>query len=109
MKPPGLDDTTAFDLNIVMNTTYMIGTVSSWFLTKLFASRGIYIAGAAFCCMHCLILGILGCFHSTNVSWATGAGVRSDTGLRLRMEVRGKNARWRNLSLPQSTAAAVAG
>lgn len=69
----GLDATAAFDLNIVMNTTYMIGTVSSWFLTKRFGRRGMYIVGAALCCAHCLVLGILGCFRGTDVSWATGA------------------------------------
>ncbi|CAO1633459.1 unnamed protein product [Parajaminaea phylloscopi] len=69
----GLKEDVAFDLNIVMNTTYMIGTVSSWFLTKRFGRRAMYIWGCIFCCTHLVILGILGCFTSESVSWATGA------------------------------------
>lgn len=69
----GLSEQNAFNLNIIMNTTYMIGTVSSWFLTKRFGRRSMYIAGCVFCCLHLLILGVLGFFKSESVSWATGA------------------------------------
>ncbi|GAC96572.1 hypothetical protein PHSY_004153 [Pseudozyma hubeiensis SY62] len=69
----GLSQNNAFNLNIVMNTTYMIGTVTSWFLLRGMGRRTLYLLGAVLCCVHLIIIGTLGCFESQAVSWATGA------------------------------------
>jgi SP family general alpha glucoside:H+ symporter-like MFS transporter len=69
----GLSQNNAFNLNIIMNTTYMIGTVSSWFLLRGMGRRTLYLAGASLCCLHLILIGTLGFFDSTSISWAIGS------------------------------------
>ncbi len=69
----GLSQNNAFNLNIIMNTTYMIGTVSSWFLLRGMGRRTLYLVGASFCCLHLILIGTLGFFDSTSISWAIGS------------------------------------
>jgi SP family general alpha glucoside:H+ symporter-like MFS transporter len=69
----GLDENTAFSLNCIMNTTYLIGTASSWFLMRWFGRRTLYLAGCVMCCAHLIAIGTLGFFSGEAVSWATGS------------------------------------
>ncbi len=56
-----------------MNTTYMIGTVTSWFLLRGMGRRTLYLLGCRALLRHLITIGSLGFFDSTAVSWATGA------------------------------------
>ncbi|KAJ1025108.1 hypothetical protein NDA16_002615 [Ustilago loliicola] len=69
----GLSQDNAFNLNIVMNTTYMIGTVSSWFILRAMGRRTLYLLGAALCCLHLILIAVLGFFNSTAISWGIGS------------------------------------
>ncbi|SPO29090.1 related to Maltose permease [Ustilago trichophora] len=69
----GLSQDNAFNLNIIMNTTYMIGTVLSWFLLRAMGRRTLYLSGAVACCIHLITIGALGFFDSTSISWGIGS------------------------------------
>lgn len=70
----GLSEINSLNLQIVMNTTYMIGTVISWKLMDHAGRRTIYTAGGAGLCVILMIISILGFIHqTTSISWATGA------------------------------------
>ena len=71
----GISETNAFNLNIVMNTTYMIGTVISWKLMDHIGRRTIYTSGGVISCLVLALIGGLGFGPSSNtsISWAIGS------------------------------------
>lgn len=69
----GISETNAFNLNIIMNTTYMIGTVISWKLMDHFGRRTIYTSGGVISCFVLALIGGLGFGSGTSISWAIGS------------------------------------
>jgi MFS transporter, SP family, general alpha glucoside:H+ symporter len=70
----GLSEANAFNLNIVMNSTYMIGTVISWFLMDRVGRKTLYTSGGFISCAILAIIGTLGSVtQTTAVAWATGS------------------------------------
>lgn len=69
----GLDPAMSLNFNIIMNTTYMIGTVASWKLMDHFGRKTLYTAGGAILCVILAVIGGLGFGNGSNVSWAIGS------------------------------------
>jgi SP family general alpha glucoside:H+ symporter-like MFS transporter len=69
----GLGTVAAYDVNIALNSMFIIGTVASWFLLSRFGRRTLYIAGLVAMAVVLLIIGALD-FNNTDASkWASGA------------------------------------
>ncbi|KAJ7889441.1 trehalose transport-related protein [Mycena olivaceomarginata] len=69
----GLGTVAAYDVNIALNSMFIIGTVASWFLLSRFGRRTLYIAGLVAMAVVLLIIGALD-FNDTDASkWASGA------------------------------------
>ena len=69
----GISEVNSFNLNIIQNTTYMIGTVISWKLMDHFGRRSIYTTGGAISCLVLALIGGLGFGSGTQISWAIGS------------------------------------
>ncbi|KAJ7764394.1 maltose permease [Mycena metata] len=69
----GLGTVASFDVNLALNSMFIIGTVASWFLLYRFGRRTLYIAGLVAMAIVLLIIGVLG-FTSTSdgAKWASG-------------------------------------
>ncbi|KAJ6518515.1 trehalose transport-related protein [Mycena vulgaris] len=68
----GLGTVAAFDVNLALNSMFIIGTVASWFLLYRFGRRSIYIVGLAIMAIVLLIIGALGFSNSSGAKWAIG-------------------------------------
>lgn len=68
----GLGSTAAFDINIALNSMFIIGTVASWFLLSRFGRRTLYIAGLVMMDIVLILMGGLGFSKSNGASWAIG-------------------------------------
>ncbi|KAJ7121612.1 maltose permease [Mycena epipterygia] len=71
-RQAGLSTVAAFDVNLALNSMFIIGTVSSWFLLYRFGRRTLYIAGLVIMAIVLLIIGCLGFSDSTGAKWASG-------------------------------------
>ncbi|KAJ6571319.1 trehalose transport-related protein [Mycena capillaripes] len=69
----GLGTVASFDVNLALNSMFIIGTVASWFLLGRFGRRTIYIAGLVAMAIVLLIIGALGFSDSDGAKWASGA------------------------------------
>ncbi|KAJ7624653.1 trehalose transport-related protein [Roridomyces roridus] len=68
----GMGTIAAYDLNLALNSMFIIGTVASWFLLSRFGRRTIYIGGLTCMSIVLLIIGALG-FHSNEAAkWVSG-------------------------------------
>ncbi|KAJ7049352.1 trehalose transport-related protein [Mycena amicta] len=68
----GLGQTAAFDVNLALNSMFIIGTVASWFLLYRFGRRTLYIAGLVAMAIVLAIIGALGFHPSPGAKWASG-------------------------------------
>ncbi|KAJ6503790.1 maltose permease [Mycena sanguinolenta] len=69
----GLGTIATYDVNIALNSMFIIGTVASWFLLARFGRRTLYIAGLIAMAIVLLLIGAMD-FASSNASkWASGA------------------------------------
>ncbi|KAJ7152083.1 trehalose transport-related protein [Mycena filopes] len=69
----GLGTVASFDVNLALNSMFIIGTVVSWFLLSRFGRRTLYISGLALMSAVLLVIGCLGFTSSPNAKWASGA------------------------------------
>ncbi|KAJ7624208.1 maltose permease [Mycena polygramma] len=69
----GLGTVAAFDVNLALNSMFIIGTVASWFLLGRFGRRTIYMSGLTAMAVVLLIIGCLGFSSSDGAKWASGA------------------------------------
>lgn len=69
----GIDDTTTFDLNIVLDSMFCIGTIISWGLLYRFGRRTLYLSGLIAMAVVLLVTGGLAFSTAPGASW--GAGV----------------------------------
>ncbi|KAJ7723507.1 maltose permease [Mycena maculata] len=68
----GLGTIAAYDINIALNSMFIIGTVASWFLLYRFGRRTLYIGGLVLMGAVLLIIGALGFSNSDGAKWASG-------------------------------------
>nr|GAT58238.1 maltose permease [Mycena chlorophos] len=68
----GLASTPAFDVNLALNSMFIIGTVASWFLLARWGRRTLYIAGCLAMAVVLAVIGALGYHPSSGASWASG-------------------------------------
>ncbi|KAJ7488343.1 trehalose transport-related protein [Mycena latifolia] len=68
----GLNTVAAYDINLALNSMFIIGTVASWFLLGRFGRRTIYIFGLALMAATLLIIGALGFSSSSAAKWVSG-------------------------------------
>lgn len=68
----GLSDVNAYNLNLALNSMFIIGTVVSWGLLTRFGRRTIYISGLVLMCMTLLIIGGLGFTQASAAKWTSG-------------------------------------
>lgn len=69
----GINDTTTFDLNIVLDSMFCIGTIISWGLLYRFGRRTLYLSGLIAMAVVLLVTGGLAFSTAPGASW--GAGV----------------------------------
>lgn len=69
----GLSTSNSFTFSIVQYVLGLLGTLGSWVVSKKFGRFDIYFAGLVAQGFLLLVIGILGCFHSSAVSWAIGS------------------------------------
>ncbi|KAJ7260368.1 trehalose transport-related protein [Mycena haematopus] len=69
----GLGTIAAYDVNIALNSMFIIGTVASWFLLARFGRRTLYIAGLVAMAVVLLIIGALDFAKSNASKWVSGA------------------------------------
>ncbi|KAJ7624619.1 maltose permease [Roridomyces roridus] len=69
----GMGTLAAYDLNLALNSMFIIGTVASWVLLAHFGRRTLYIAGLSTMSLVLLIIGALGFSSSNAAKWASGA------------------------------------
>ncbi|KAJ6628583.1 trehalose transport-related protein [Mycena sp. CBHHK59/15] len=69
----GLGTVASFDVNLALNSMFIIGTVVSWFLLSRFGRRTLYLAGLVAMAVVLLIIGALGFSSSSGAKWASGA------------------------------------
>ncbi|KAJ7046038.1 maltose permease [Mycena alexandri] len=69
----GLGTVASFDVNLALNSMFIIGTVVSWFLLSRFGRRTLYISGLVAMAIVLLIIGVLGfTSDSSGAKWASG-------------------------------------
>jgi len=68
----GLGTVASFDVNLALNSMFIIGTVASWFLLYRFGRRTLYIAGLVIMAVVLLVIGGLGFANSNGADWAIG-------------------------------------
>ncbi|KAF7291275.1 Maltose permease [Mycena indigotica] len=68
----GLGQTAAFDVNLALNSMFIIGTVASWFILARVGRRALYISGLAAMAVVLAIIGALGFHPSEGAKWASG-------------------------------------
>ncbi|KAJ7879362.1 maltose permease [Mycena leptocephala] len=71
-KQAGLGTVASFDVNLALNSMFIIGTVASWFLLSRFGRRTLYISGLVCMAIVLLIIGALGFSTSDGAKWASG-------------------------------------
>ncbi|KAH8926173.1 maltose permease [Atractiella rhizophila] len=69
----GLGEIAALDLNIGLNSMFIIGTIVSWGLITRWGRRTLYIAGLVAMCVVLFIIGGLGFSNSDSAGWASGS------------------------------------
>ncbi|KAJ7692464.1 maltose permease [Mycena rosella] len=68
----GLSTIAAFDINLALNSMFIIGTVASWFLLDRFGRRTIYFVGLVLMGTVLLVIGCMGFSNSSGAKWASG-------------------------------------
>ncbi|KAJ7101255.1 maltose permease [Mycena belliarum] len=68
----GLGTVASYDINIALNSMFIIGTIASWFLLYRWGRRTIYISGLVIMATVLLIIGALGFTSSAGAKWASG-------------------------------------
>ncbi|KAJ7637417.1 putative alpha-glucoside transport-related protein [Mycena rosella] len=68
----GLSTIAAFDINLALNSMFIIGTVASWFLLDHFGRRTIYFVGLVLMGTVLLVIGCMGFSNSSGAKWASG-------------------------------------
>ncbi|KAJ7484804.1 maltose permease [Mycena galericulata] len=69
----GMGTIAAYDLNLALNSMFIIGTVASWFLLYRFGRRTLYFTGMCIMALVLLIIGALGFSNTNGAKWASGA------------------------------------
>ncbi|KAJ7585660.1 maltose permease [Mycena floridula] len=68
----GISQVQSFDINLALNSMFIIGTVVSWFLLSRFGRRTLYIAGLAIMAAVLLVIGCLSFTTSKSAKWVSG-------------------------------------
>ncbi|KAF9066480.1 maltose permease [Rhodocollybia butyracea] len=72
LQSAGIGTALSFDLNMVLNSMFIIGTVVSWGLLTFFGRRTLYTSGMACMALVLFIIGGLGFIKSTSATMAVG-------------------------------------
>ncbi|KAF5388947.1 hypothetical protein D9757_005152 [Collybiopsis confluens] len=72
LQSAGVATTLSFDLNMVLNSMFIIGTIVSWGLLTFFGRRTLYTAGMGCMAAVLFIIGGLGFIKSNNATMAVG-------------------------------------
>lgn len=73
LQQAGISTATSFDLNMVLNSMFIIGTICSWGLLRLFGRRNLYMYGMLTMSVTLFVIGGLGWKSSNSVTWAIGS------------------------------------
>ncbi|RSH89188.1 hypothetical protein EHS25_002300 [Saitozyma podzolica] len=74
LQTAGMGETAAFNLNLGLNSMYIVGTLTSWAFLYRFGRRTVYIGGQAFMGVTLGAIGILGFYPSSaGAAYAIGA------------------------------------
>ncbi|KAF7313085.1 Maltose permease [Mycena kentingensis (nom. inval.)] len=73
MKEAGLGVEAQFDLNLGLNSMFIIGTMASWGLLSRFGRRTLYIAGLVSMAVVLVVIGAMGYSDRAATKWASGA------------------------------------
>ncbi|KAJ7091711.1 maltose permease [Mycena crocata] len=68
----GLGTVASYDINLALNSMFIIGTIVSWFLLARFGRRTLYFSGLVAMAIVLLIIGALGFSNSNGAKWASG-------------------------------------
>ncbi|KAG8855056.1 hypothetical protein FRB96_007251 [Tulasnella sp. 330] len=72
LQQAGIGSTTSFDLNMVLNSMFIIGTFASWGLLRFFGRRTLYTYGMGTMAVVLLVIGGLGFVDGKGADWAIG-------------------------------------
>jgi len=73
LEDAGLGEIAAFDINMVLNSMFIIGTIFSWGLLSRFGRRTIYTGGMACMAIVLFIIGGIGFLESTEANRTVGS------------------------------------
>ncbi|KAE9391257.1 maltose permease [Gymnopus androsaceus JB14] len=73
LEDAGLGEIAAFDINMVLNSMFIIGTIFSWGLLSRFGRRTIYTGGMACMAVVLFIIGGIGFLESTEANRTVGS------------------------------------
>ncbi|KAF7965992.1 hypothetical protein HWV62_32702 [Athelia sp. TMB] len=72
LQQAGISTSTSFDLNMVLNSMFIIGTMFSWILLTFFGRRTLYTGGMLTMAVTLFIIGGLGWVGTKSSTWAIG-------------------------------------